>query len=83
VIAEGDRACDWLADQGYALWRTDPSRTYRGKFDRYQALTAGRPLAWTGAPSREAVTRAAWGHLCPASLQLRRPYYVFNDRPGD
>jgi hypothetical protein len=83
LIAEGDRACDWLGHQGYALWRTDASHRVTALYERYAAATQGRQLAWRGDPPGYSVTAAAWTHLCPATLDLHKPHFVLTSSEPD
>jgi hypothetical protein len=83
LIAEGDRACDWLGHQDYALWRTDPAHRVNALYGRYDASVAGRSLAWVGPPDDSSVAGAAWAHLCPATLELHKPHFVFTSSQPD
>ena len=74
LIAEGDAACDWLGEQPYALWRTDPTYRYSALYDRHRQNDAGREPRWgTAPPGTGNVTTAAWSYLCAAEWELRQP----------
>lgn len=83
LIAEGDRACDWLGHQGYALWRTGASHRVDALYQRYDTLTQSRQLPWAGDPDHVSIAAAAWAHLCPATLDLHKPHYVFSSSEPD
>ena len=76
LVAAGDHACDWLAGQTWALWRTDVSRRVSTLQARYENEFGDEPTGWGAAPARDAVLAAAWAYLCPATLELRRPHWV-------
>lgn len=78
LIEAGDRACRWLAQQPPALFVT----TYR--FSPRRLADVYWRFAWNSqwAMPRQ-VYRDAWDHLCPATLYLVRPHYVFSDPPHD
>jgi hypothetical protein len=85
LVAEGDRACNWLGDQPTALWRTSNDYRFPALMARYRHAVRGSELTWGDAPpDHYTVATAAWAHLCPATWQLHKPHYVFSDpNPGD
>jgi hypothetical protein len=82
LIAEGQKACDWLNDRPHALWHS--AQRYRPQvlMNRYVDAATARPAPWPGPPDQPLVADAAWKHLCPASVELRRPLPGFRNR-GD
>jgi hypothetical protein len=67
LIAEGDAACDWLREQPFALWRTNPECRYPALYGRYRRHDAGRVPRWgTAPPGTGNATTAAWHYLCAA-----------------
>ena len=83
LIAEGDRACDWLGGQTWALWRTDPPLRVPAMETRYAEQVQHVPLAWSGQPDHGTIAGAAWGYLCPAALELREPHDIFGATAHD
>lgn len=78
LIAAGDRACDWLARQPMALWRTGPHFRFPALMAGYQAEMSQRDRALP-----RATLAGAWEYLCPATKELRKPHYVLTSPPGD
>ena len=78
LIAAGDRACSWLDHQQPALWRTGRSWRVDSLFRDYQ-----RAISQGDASLPKSVVPGAWAYLCPASLYLRKPHYVFSDPSHD
>lgn len=89
LVAEGDSACDWLAGTGYALWRTSAEWRNPAVAQKYETYVQGQPPPWGSTPSRGTIAAAAWGYLCPATVQMHKPHYLFSDPtagqggPGD
>ena len=73
LLAEGQHACDWLNGQPYALWRRATRYTPQAVEQRYITIAMAQPAHWQGLPEVPLVVDAALKHLCPASLELRRP----------
>lgn len=74
LLAEGDRACDWLNGQPWALWRNDGEFAYGKRMQRYLD-SVSEPVAWAPAdPIRFYVLAGAWASLCPASVELHMPH---------
>ncbi|MFC8851016.1 MULTISPECIES: hypothetical protein [unclassified Micromonospora] len=74
LLAEGDAACDWMREQPYALWRTEPQYHSVAVHERYLQHIAGRSPSWGADPPEIAlVVAGAWAHLCPADRELRQP----------
>ncbi|MEV5823818.1 hypothetical protein AB0L22_32175 [Micromonospora haikouensis] len=74
LLAEGDAACDWMREQPYALWRTEPRYHFVAVHERYLQRVAGHPPRWgTGLPDINMVVAGAWAYLCPADWELRQP----------
>lgn len=82
LFAEGDKACDWLAGTGYALWRTSAEWRFPAIQGRYLTLVQNQPLPWGTTPSHDTVLAAAWAYLCPATEQMHKPHYLFSDAGG-
>ena len=80
LVAEGDRSCDWLGGQPWALWRTDTRFRILIVESRYTDETKAVPLAWSGQPDHATIAAAAWNYLCPAALELREPHDVFGTK---
>lgn len=83
LITEGDRACDWLGGQTWALWRTTPQYRIGNLELRYTGEVDGRQTGWGSTPDRASITSAAWNYLCPATLELRKPHFIFSDPHPD
>jgi hypothetical protein len=68
VLAEGNRACGWIAAAPNAMHAT-PARRYsvEALADRYIHATAANPIAAVTASNRRTIAVEAWGHLCRAS----------------
>jgi hypothetical protein len=77
LVAAGDRACAWLDHQPVALWRTGSSWRVSSLFGRYKHAISAADAALP-----RSVVPGAWAYLCPASLYLHKPHYVFGS-PGD
>jgi hypothetical protein len=87
LIAEGDRACDWLDAQPKALWHTDPERGFYAMLDKYLATTDQHDTTLavgsiSSQDMRRHVANMAWAYLCGASWEFHRPYHVLGG-PGD
>jgi hypothetical protein len=82
LMAEGQRACDWLADQPHALWHTGDRYKPQVLMNRYVDQAIARAAPWPGPPDAPLVADAAWLHLCPASVELHRPLPGFRG-PSD
>jgi hypothetical protein len=86
LIAEGDRACAWLAAQPRALWRTDTEYRIGSLIERYQETPyVGEPLEvanFSTSEVRSMTTLTAWTSLCGATLEFRKPHYIFSS-PSD
>jgi hypothetical protein len=78
LMAAGERACFWLANQSVALWRTDDSRTVDALYRRYEDEVSS-----TGPNLPRSVAPGAWAFLCPATKELVRPHRIFDSRPQD
>lgn len=86
LLAEGDRACEWLAGQAPALWRRGEAWTMTGRIARYQDDVPAAPGAWDlGHESpqsyRGTVVSAAWAELCGGTRTLHRSHGPFG-RPA-
>lgn len=82
LIAAGDRACDWLSRQPYAGVRTGDQFRVSALGRRFQADRRASAVPWPGVPDDSLVQAGAWTHLCPATLWLHKPHWVF-ERPPD
>jgi hypothetical protein len=86
LIAEGDRACDWLRDQPYPWWSRAERFTYDGLMSRYLATHPVPDATWsTGTlrpEYRSIVVGEAWHELCGDTFELHQPHNPFN-RPED
>lgn len=78
LIEAGDRVCDWLARQPPALFITHRSFKPTELADVYWKET--QETEW--AMPRQ-VYRDAWEHLCPATLYLVKPHFVFSSPHPD
>lgn len=87
LLAEGERACEWLADQPYPWWRRGREWGRPGLIERYRADHPATDPVWHRGlirPShRVTVIAAAWLHLCGADLVLRLPRNPFNKPASD
>jgi len=83
LIAEGDRACNWLDGQTWALWRTDPPLRVTAVEARYGDELRHVPLPWSSQPDHWTIGAAAWQYLCPAALELREPHDIFGATAHD
>ncbi len=65
VLAEGDRACVWLADQPAAP-AVDPTgeSAFDTVFGRYLSTTKGTSLTKLSPQGRSTVVAGAWEYLC-------------------
>jgi hypothetical protein len=82
LVAEGQRACDWLNNRPHALWRSGQQYGPQLLLNRYVDEAIARTAPWPGPPDEPLVADAAWKYLCPASVELRRPLPGFRNR-GD
>ncbi len=77
LIAEGDRACDWLAEQPYPWLSQDPRFALRGLVARYKKENPAARNDWTRGrlrpADRDVVVTQAWDDLCGAEWTLREP----------
>jgi hypothetical protein len=82
LIAEGDRACDWLRDQPYPWWSRAEKFTFRGLMRRYLAANPVSRASWSDGTLhpdyRSIVVGEAWHELCGDEMQLREPHNPFN-----
>jgi hypothetical protein len=77
LLDAGDRACDWLGDQSWALWRNDPERTVSGLLVRHESAMPRQDRTLP-----DSVSVGAWAFLCPATRTLVQPHRPFS-RAGD
>ena len=82
MIAAGDRACHWLSAQPYAGLRTSASFRVSALVDRYVTTAPSGTLGWSGYPDSGAVTSSAWAYLCPGTMELHKPHWLFG-APSD
>jgi hypothetical protein len=86
LLAEGDRACAWLAKQPYPWWRRDTRFTSPALISRYKKEDPGPRKGWAEGrlrpELRDAVVGQAWNDLCGAEFVLREPRNPFK-RPAD
>lgn len=75
LVAAGDHACTWLSQQPYAGLRSGPRFRVAALSDRYLRTSPTR--GWTGYPDSFAVTAGAWAYLCPGTLDLHKPHWLF------
>ena len=73
LVAEGQRACDWLNGQPHALWRTGERYKPQVLMNRYVTIALARSAPSQVLPEVPVVVSAAWKYLCSASVELRRP----------
>jgi hypothetical protein len=78
LIQAGDRACDWLGHQPPALFITGYHFSPKRLADVYWKATLDSPWAMP-----RPVYRNAWEDLCPATLFLVKPHFVFSNPPSD
>jgi hypothetical protein len=65
LLAEGDRACQWIATQPLAPDGDTSGRFESGRIgNRYAEATAAQPLYKGTAEARSLVAVEAWGGLC-------------------
>ena len=90
LLAEGDGACTWLAEQRPALWRRGGEWSLNARLARYQReVPATSPRTWDLGEAhdpeiyRRMVVGAAWAELCGASTVLRGTHNPFNRPPHD
>lgn len=87
LIAEGDRACAWLEDQPYPLWRRGERFSFDGLISRYRRENPMDDALWRGQSlrpgMRATVVGAAWRDLCGDAWALREPRNPFNRPPSD
>jgi hypothetical protein len=78
-VLQGEDACDWLADQGMALWRTNEFWQLNAVTRRY-ALTADLQDADLWGTMRDArrarsqIARYAFDSICGASYVFHQPH---------
>jgi hypothetical protein len=83
LLAEGDKACDWLGDESFALWRGGAEWSNQARLTQYLDESAVVGSEWSfggGVPDRkrEAVATRAWLYLCGSSMELRETHNPFN-----
>ena len=87
LIAEGDRACAWLGEQPYPLWRRGDQYSTGELTDRYVAEVPASDEEWSGGllepQDRVAVVYSAWDYLCGEAQELREPHNPFTRPPSD
>lgn len=87
LLTEGDRACDWLSDQSFALLNGSDSVSLQNRMNRYLDETSNVNAAWvlseTTFDGRRLAAAAGWNYLCEATLLVHQPYNVFGDPGGD
>ena len=76
LVRAGDRACEWLGQQPPALFITDYHFSPQRWADVYWKATQDSQWAMP-----RQVYRDAWELLCPATLYLVKPHFVFT-RPS-
>lgn len=88
VVAEGDRACRWLQDQPYALYRRGGRWAHPAVLARYLHEAGAPAEQWTRGPRapgfyRQVIAGQAWANLCGADWELRETHNPFNRPPSD
>lgn len=81
MIVAGDRACAWLSHQSYAGTRTGPTYRVGALAENYAGSAESHALGWTGYPDAGAVQAAAWSYLCPGTMELHKPHWLFGSPP--
>ena len=82
LIADGDRACDWLRGQPPALWRRGGRWSFHSLRVRYD--TREVPRSSRGPRfDRDAVAVEAWAHLCGSDYYLRETHNPFTSPHSD
>ena len=78
-VMEGEDACDWLSEQGLALWRTDEwfeldalTLRYAATADLQDADLWGSMKAAKSA--RQRIARSAFADICGATYEFHRPH---------
>jgi hypothetical protein len=76
LLAEGDKACDWLRDQPYPLWRGDDRFRFSEMLNRYGREHPPSKEDWTQGDLdphfRQILVVSAWVNLCGDARELRR-----------
>ena len=78
LIQAGDRACVWLGKQPPGLFMTSYRFSPKRLADIYWKTTMNTQWAMP-----RQVYRDAWERLCPSTLFLVKPHFVFRSPPSD
>jgi hypothetical protein len=87
-VMQGEDACDWLGQQGMALWRTQSPYRLEAVVSRYANTTDGQDDELWGThkaamAARTRIAELAFDHICGASWEFHKPHYLWRESSGD